>query len=129
MDLEEHQLVATDFPVCLFSDLHADVENLRRLFIEVSCARRFFCVGDYVDYREAEERNSEAVALCQKRGVIGVRGNHDDYALSLTGRLSDEGQDFFWTLPDVMVLKASFGRLNEAAARQLLGIGFSRTGV
>lgn len=112
MDLETLQLKETDFPLCFFSDVHGDVDMLRHLFAsERNRCRNFFCVGDLVDYRRAPEDNEATVQAAMQHGVRGVRGNHDDWVLGKPGALSQDAQDYFWEMPDVLVLETPVGNI------------------
>ena len=109
LNIEKRNLTVSEFPICLFSDLHADLECLQQLIAE-TVARRYFCVGDFVDFRESLVRNYTVVALCQERGIRGVRGNHDDYVCAIDS-VEGAGKRFLQNLPNAMVLQMPFGRI------------------
>jgi predicted phosphodiesterase len=110
MDLETTTLKMEDFPIGLFSDLHADLGSLESLLRTEPEVQRWFCVGDYIEMRAFKEINSPVLERCQAEGILGVRGNHDNDALALK-KVSAEGEAFLDKLPDALVLECPFGRV------------------
>jgi putative phosphoesterase len=77
--------------VAIISDVHADLHALQDALgmIDALGCDRVVCAGDLVDYGLFPE---EALLLVRERKILCVRGNHDRWAVSSGGSLS-QGQD------------------------------------
>jgi len=64
--------------VAVFSDVHANLEALEAVLGETRGLERY-CLGDLVDYGA---NPNEVIDRLQKAGVKGIRGNHDDAAVT-----------------------------------------------
>ncbi len=78
--------------IAIISDIHADLHALQdalRMIDALGCDR-VVCAGDLVDYGLFPE---ETIALVRERRIPCVRGNHDRWATTNGGALSQEGAD------------------------------------
>ncbi len=78
--------------VAIISDVHADLHALQDALsmIDALGCDRVVCVGDLVDYGLFPE---ETILLVRERKIRCVRGNHDRWATSSGGALSQDWQD------------------------------------
>lgn len=80
--------------VALISDIHANLHALEAVLeqIDALAVERIYCLGDTVGYGP---HPAECVRMLRQRGIEGVLGNHDAYAIKLRdetfGQAESEG--------------------------------------